>query len=80
MPFTVTTYKSVDQLAAALTADVTFCKDEDQLEAVLEAATGPYWVVTNGIMYTVIDAPAITFVNLQIVAKGIMYTVILETA
>ena len=80
MPFTVTTYNSEDELAAAVTATVTTFPSEDELDAGIEAATNITQIVVKGGFYTLIDNAQIANVSLRIVAKGGKYTVILETA
>ena len=84
MAFTVTTFDSEDELAAAITAVVTTVHSEDELEPVLEAATniltGSGVVCKGPGFFTVIDNPQIVNVALKIVAKGGKFTMILETA
>lgn len=79
MAFTVTTYNSEDDLAAALTAVVTTYSSEDELDAGIAAATNITKIVAKGAFYTLIDNAQITNVSLRIVAKGGKFTVILET-
>ena len=80
MAFTVTTYASPDDLAAALTATVTVHASEQSLSDAISAATLVTAIVTNGIYYTLIDNAQVVNVSLRVVDKGIKYTVILETA
>ena len=80
MAFTVTTYDSPDDLAAALTAVVTVHPSEQSLSDAISAATNATTVVTSGIYYTLIDNAQIVNISLRVVGKGIKYTVILETA
>ena len=80
MPYTVTTYKSPAELQNAVGGTVTTHKDEDSLGAAILTSVGPFTVVVNGALYTMIDAPTVVNVSLQILSKGYFYTVILETA
>ncbi len=79
MAFSVDTYNSEDDLAAAITAVVTTYASEDALEVGVAAATSITKVVAKGGFYTIIDNAQITNVSLDILAKGGKYTVILET-
>jgi len=80
MAFTVTTFDSEDELAAALTAVVTTVHSEDELEVVLDAATAAFSVVSKGPgFFTLIDDPQVVNVSLKIVAKGAKFTMVLET-
>ena len=81
MAFSVVTVNDEAELAAALTAVVTTARSEDELDALIEAATDPFTVVVKGYhYYTLIDNPQIANVSLRILAKGLKYTYILETA
>ena len=81
MAFTVTTYDSPDELAAAITATVTVHSSEQELSDALALATNPTAVTTGSTSYfTLIDDAQIVNVSLRIVGKGLKYTVILETA
>ena len=79
MAFTVITYKSEDQLAAAIQAVVTTYPDEDSLDIGIEGSTDITSIVVVGNKYTLIDNAQITNVSIRILAKGRFYTVILET-
>jgi len=80
MAFTVTTYYSEDDLAAAITAVVTTYPDEETLGAGILTATTIFDIIAHGEMYTIIDNPQIVNVSLRVIGKGGFYTVILETA
>ena len=81
MAFTVITYNDEVELAAAISATVTTARSEDELDALIEAATDIHSIVVKGnFYYTLIDDPSVVNVSLRIVAKGLKYTVILETA
>lgn len=81
MAFVVVTVNDEAQLAAALQATVTTARSEDELDALIEAATSiTAVVVKGGHYYTLIDNAQITNVSLRILAKGAKYTYILETA
>ena len=81
MAFAVVTVNDEDELAAALTAEVTTFNDEDELDAGLAAATViDAVVVKGGGKYTLVDNAQITNVSLRVLAKGGKYTYILETA
>ena len=81
MPFQVVTVNDEAQLATALTAVVTTARSEDELDALIEAATNiTTIVVKGGHYYTLIDNAQIANVSLRILAKGGKYTYILETA
>ena len=79
MAFTVNTYSSEADLAAAVSGTVTTHSSEDDLLAAVEAATSVTAIVNKGGYFTLIDNATITNVNLWIVSKGAYYTVILET-
>ena len=79
MPFTVTTFNSPDDLAAAIQATVTVRSSEQSLSDAVALATNITLVVSTGIYFTLIDDASITNVSLRGVGKGLKYTVILET-
>ena len=80
MPFTVTTYNSEDDLAAAITAVVTTYNSEDAFDDGIAAATTPAQFLAHGGKFTLIDNPQIVNVSLRVLAKGGKFTVVLETA
>lgn len=79
MAFTVTTYRSEQELASALAAIVTTHPSEAALASAIAAAVAPWGVVAKGGYYTLIDNPLISNISLRIVSKGGFFTVILET-
>ena len=81
MAFTVTTYKSEDDLAAAILATVTTLKDESQLAEYLETLppASIFDILGKGYYFTVILTPEVANISLRLVAKGAFFTVILET-
>ena len=80
MAFSVVTVNDEAELATALTAVVTTARSEDELDALLEAATSiTAIVIKGGHYYTLIDNAQIANVSLRILAKGAKFTYILET-
>ena len=82
MAFSVLTYTSEDQLAAAIQANVQTLSSEQALQEAINLVPDPndiFDVLAKGGMFTLIDTPLVAFTTLRIVAKGGFFTVILET-
>ena len=79
MAFTVITYTSEDDLAAAVLGDVETLSSEAALADALALAVSPFQILAKGGYFTLVDNPQVVNVSLKIVAKGGFFTVILET-